>query len=258
MNKVKRIFVLGHPGAGKGLFSQSLAKALNWAFINADLELEITIGLPIHEIIGESGFKAYQKTQAAIINSLEKKTNTVVATDGPIIDCAKLTQLKQSAEDFIVYLKTTTKVQLDRTIRRQETLLDEHHRKDLYDKLHSLRDEKFEKISNLIVDGNHTDIDSQVNEVIFALKKNNESEHEKAILAAKDLTLFHNKTHQPIALTEQQATCLKYLVRGLSAKETANKLSISPRTVEVHLKDLKEKLGCQSIKALIALYHHVV
>lgn len=35
MKKPKRIFVIGHMGAGKALFSEALAKKLDWQFIDS-------------------------------------------------------------------------------------------------------------------------------------------------------------------------------------------------------------------------------
>ena len=40
MTKPKRIFVVGHMGAGKALLSEALAKKLGWQFIDANPSLE--------------------------------------------------------------------------------------------------------------------------------------------------------------------------------------------------------------------------
>jgi len=37
MSNIKRIFVIGHSGAGKGVLAQAVAKKLGWKFINADV-----------------------------------------------------------------------------------------------------------------------------------------------------------------------------------------------------------------------------
>jgi DNA-binding CsgD family transcriptional regulator len=50
--------------------------------------------------------------------------------------------------------------------------------------------------------------------------------------------------YKNISLTKREIECLKYLVLGYTAKETANKLNISPKTVESYLYDSKTKLRC--------------
>ncbi|MFO1313360.1 MAG: response regulator transcription factor [Burkholderiales bacterium] len=61
-------------------------------------------------------------------------------------------------------------------------------------------------------------------------------------------------------LTEHQREILKLLADGLSAKEIARKLGISPRTVETHKYQVMETLGAQSSAELIrlAIRHGIV
>lgn len=56
---------------------------------------------------------------------------------------------------------------------------------------------------------------------------------------------------QNIKLTRREQECLKYLVQGKSAKQTANLLNLSPRTVEIYLDTLKSKLNCRTKLALV-------
>jgi DNA-binding CsgD family transcriptional regulator len=51
---------------------------------------------------------------------------------------------------------------------------------------------------------------------------------------------------QKIALTAKQKDILHYVLRGFSNKEIANKMSISPGTVNSHLDAIYSKLGCSS------------
>ncbi len=61
-------------------------------------------------------------------------------------------------------------------------------------------------------------------------------------------------------LTAHQREILRLLADGLSAKEVAKKLQISPRTVESHKYDIMESLGAQSSAELIrlAIRHGIV
>lgn len=61
-------------------------------------------------------------------------------------------------------------------------------------------------------------------------------------------------------LTKREKECLYYTVKGYTAKDTANALGISRRTVEAHLKNLKSKLSVKKKSQLIrfALENQVV
>lgn len=54
-----------------------------------------------------------------------------------------------------------------------------------------------------------------------------------------------------ITLAKRETECLYYLVRGMSAKQIANQLTLSYRTVEYYLEQLKNKLNCYSRSDLI-------
>lgn len=57
-----------------------------------------------------------------------------------------------------------------------------------------------------------------------------------------------------LPLTKQQLNCLSYFVYGKTAKEIAKILHLSPRTIESHLNDVKNKLQCASKSELTHAY----
>lgn len=54
-----------------------------------------------------------------------------------------------------------------------------------------------------------------------------------------------------IVLTKRQIQCAEYLLRGMTARETANALGLSRRTVEYYLGNIKSKLACNNKTTLI-------
>jgi shikimate kinase len=78
MIKLKRIFVVGHMGAGKALFTEALAKKLGWQFIDANPSLERQIGRSFSEIFGELGEAALYIT--ANIKEMTMNNNSVLNT----------------------------------------------------------------------------------------------------------------------------------------------------------------------------------
>ncbi|MBA4696002.1 MAG: helix-turn-helix transcriptional regulator [Legionella sp.] len=54
-----------------------------------------------------------------------------------------------------------------------------------------------------------------------------------------------------ITLTQKEINCCFYLSKGLSVKAIANKMYLSPRTVETHIKNIKLKTNCITTDLLI-------
>jgi DNA-binding CsgD family transcriptional regulator len=67
----------------------------------------------------------------------------------------------------------------------------------------------------------------------------------------KELKKEFHHPNKSIILPQQQMRCLNYLNKGMTSKEIARKLNISPRTVEQHLKMVRESIGCRNSKELI-------
>jgi len=54
-------------------------------------------------------------------------------------------------------------------------------------------------------------------------------------------------------LTNRQLLILKYIGKGMSTRQIAEKLELSPKTVEAHKHQLKKKLDCKSAQDLLQL-----
>ncbi len=57
--------------------------------------------------------------------------------------------------------------------------------------------------------------------------------------------------HNP-ALSQRELDCAKHLLMGKNMRETASELLISPRTVETHIENIKNKLGCNKKSEVIS------
>lgn len=69
--------------------------------------------------------------------------------------------------------------------------------------------------------------------------------NEDEFLSATQIKRFYlPDAKDKVYLSERELACAKLLVRGMTAKEIAITLAISPRTVEVHINKIKDKLGC--------------
>jgi shikimate kinase len=253
MSQYKRIFIVGHPGAGKAVLAKALAEKLGWQYIDADLGLEFHMGRTLNEIVGKQGEQAFQNTESAVLISLLEKENIVVATNGSIV-CDEQNRKLLSSE-FVVHLKVSTQVQMDRTARNQAPLLSIADLKAFFDKLHNERDSLYDKVSHLSINSDDNVLEDHVLNIEKLVSQDNKKLLAHKNLSTKDLIIFHKNLHTPVHLTEQQAMCLKLLVQGKTSKEIARIMNISFRTVEGYIANMIELLGCTSSKDLVALYH---
>lgn len=255
MNQNKRIFIIGHPGAGKALVAKKLAEKLNWQFINADFGLEFHMGRPLAEIVGKQGEEIFHACQSELLATLIKQEHIVVTTDASIVCNEKNRQLLST--ECIVYLKVSTPVQLERVARQPSPLLLNTELKAFLNRLHQERDSLYDQVNSLTIPSDDSALEKHVNHILNTVLnvRDTESVITPLKLNNKDLTIFHKTEHVPVELTYQQAACLKLLAQGKAAKEIARTMNISYRTVEDYLAKTMELLGCTSSKELIALYH---
>lgn len=74
----------------------------------------------------------------------------------------------------------------------------------------------------------------------------------EANILIKDFQLGHiHKKPNNFGLTTQQLKCLYWLVKGMTIKQIAKAMTLSPRTIESYLITVKTKLNCNSRTDLI-------
>lgn len=135
-SKHKRIFIIGHSGAGKGVLAEAVAKKLDWKYVNADFSLAPSIGQNTNEILGEEGDAKFQHCLSEILEHQTHQENIVVTTDDSIICSAQ--NRKLLSKEFTVYLKVSLEIQLERIAHNRPLL----PCKDYEAFLQNLRDER--------------------------------------------------------------------------------------------------------------------
>ena len=165
MSKPKRIFIVGHMGAGKALLSEALAKKLDWQYIDANPSLERYIGRSLNEILGKQGEEAFHQCEAEIISHYMGKDQVVVVMEEAVIATEENRKLLSS--EFVVYLKVSTPMQIERMAKRPIPLLPIADLKAFLDKQHLDRDSLFEEVATLTIES--ISIEKDVNKIIKAL-----------------------------------------------------------------------------------------
>lgn len=167
MSKPKRVFIVGHTGAGKFLLSEALAKKLGWALIDANPGLERYIGRSLKEIFGEQGEAAFHRCEAEIIAHYIGKEQVVVLLEEAVIASEQNRKLLSS--EFVVYLKVATPVQIERWSGGRIPVLPIADIKAFLDKQHSERDHLFEEVATLTLDS--ISVEEDVNKIIKAFEE---------------------------------------------------------------------------------------
>src|SRR5687768_14058473 len=136
MKELKRIYIIGHPAAGKASFSKSLADKLGYQFVDADMGLEHRVGLPIEKILGQVGLEHYEKTQETILDALSKQSGIVVGLDCHIGNTPKVREYLSNG--CVIFLNTSLQTQIRRSGIR-ESLIGDKNYSDLFNTLHADR-----------------------------------------------------------------------------------------------------------------------
>lgn len=166
MIKPKRIFIVGHTGAGKFLLSEALAKKLGWQLIDANPGLERYIGRNLNEILGKQGEEAFHECEAEIISHYIGEENVVVLLEEAVIATEK--NRKLLASEYVVYLKVTAPAQMERWKSGRIPVLPITDLKAFLDKQHQERDSLFEEVATLTIESKS--VDEDVNEIIKAFE----------------------------------------------------------------------------------------
>jgi shikimate kinase len=252
MKSVNRIIILGQPGAGKAMLAKDIAEKLGWDFTNADFSLEYSIGRELNDILGQSGLKQFLNTQGKILQRLTKQQNVVITTDASII--ADENNRSLLASEFTVYLQVSLPVQLLRLKRHSKPLLLNNDLESFLSILHMKYNALNEQVAKITINSDDHALEQHTSNIIARMDRDKSLVNDHH-LSEQDLISFHRIKHTPIQLTSQQAICFQLLAQGMTSKEIARELAISYRTVEGNIANLMERLGCESSKELIALYH---
>ena len=165
MTKPKRIFIIGHMGAGKFIFTEALAKKLGWQIVDANPSIERYIGLHTRDILGEQGEAAFNRSQADIISHSKGKENVIVLLEECAISSEQCRKLLSS--EYVIYLKASIPTQLERLNMGRVPSLPVNDMKAFLEKQHRERDAFYEEVANLVVETTGTsDQTSEVNKLV--------------------------------------------------------------------------------------------
>ncbi|KTD03706.1 shikimate kinase [Legionella geestiana] len=150
MTMPKRIFIVGHMGAGKFLLAEALAQKLGWHLIDANPSLERYIGRSLEHILGKQGEEAFHRCEAEIIAHCIQKEHAVIVLEESVIATEENRKLLSS--QCVVYVAVSTSTQMERMKPGRVPLLPIPNLKEFLDKQHLERDHWFEAVASLTVE----------------------------------------------------------------------------------------------------------
>lgn len=115
------------------------------------------------------------------------------------------------------------------------------------DFLHSIGVLFREKAADILAHSEKEKIFLDKNKPFWVDINKKEQRDENSLLSSSEsnITRYYLSGHlKDTYLTKREAQCLTGLVDGLTAKETAMKLNISFRTVQIHMDHIRSKLSC--------------
>ncbi|MET0661461.1 MAG: shikimate kinase AroK [Steroidobacteraceae bacterium] len=152
-----RVFLIGPMGSGKTAVGRQLAKMLNLAFYDSDVEVEQRTGVDIPYIFEREGEAGFRQRERETIDALTSLDDVVIATGGGAVLLPENRECLYQ-RGCAVYLQTSIEQQLERTRHgRHRPLLNTADPEAKLRELMAIRAPLYQATAHMIVptDGRH-------------------------------------------------------------------------------------------------------
>lgn len=154
-----KIFLIGLPGCGKSTLGKQLSQKLNIPFIDLDVEIERSKGMPIKDIFKKFGEPSFRKTETEMLKKISvQREGFVMATGGgaPIFFDNMLFMNKQGRAIFIDVPAREIADRISRSNLEERPLLARLAPDELKDQIEFLRSQRinFYNQATLRLEGN--------------------------------------------------------------------------------------------------------
>ena len=114
------IFLIGYRCSGKTTIGKTIAKALDWSFVDADVILVRESGRSIKEIVDSEGWDAFRRMERSVLKQICADDRQVVATGGGVVlDRSNIQAMKTSGT--VVWLDAGAETIQKRMLRDKNT-----------------------------------------------------------------------------------------------------------------------------------------
>jgi shikimate kinase len=152
------LYLVGLPGSGKSTLGRQLARRLNKSFVDADQELEQSLGVTIATIFEIEGEGSFRDREEAALASLVTRTDVVLATGGGVvIRPANRERLRQGGTVVYLHAEPLTAFQRVRKSRNRP-LLNTPDKLARLEQLYRERDALYREVADHVVSNDRHEI----------------------------------------------------------------------------------------------------
>jgi shikimate kinase len=168
---LRKVYLVGLMGAGKTTVGRQLARRMEFAFADLDLEIEQRTGVRIpiiFEVESEAGFR---DRETRMLKELVDLDDLVLATGGGVVMRPENRDLLK-ANGTVIYLNATPAVLYERTRRsNHRPLLNVPNPLEKLEELHAQRDPLYREVADIIIDTKPGAVSAIVRQVESELSK---------------------------------------------------------------------------------------
>ena len=164
------IALIGMPGSGKSTVGRHLARHLQMPFVDADVEVERRIGMPIRAFFereGEERFREHEET--ALADVLARGTAVLATGGGAVLREANRLALRRHAT--VLYLRSTAE-ELQRRLRHDthRPLLQVGDPARKLRELFAQRDQLYRRTAHFIIETGRPSVPTLINMILMQLE----------------------------------------------------------------------------------------
>lgn len=168
---MKKITLIGMPGAGKTTIGKELSKELGIDFIDIDSEIEFLQEKNISDIFAQFGEKYFRKIESElIIKYAQADKNTIISTGGGAFENSESRDILIS-NTTVIYLKASPAILFDRTKNNKSRPLLNNNNIKLISELLNIREKNYKLAHYTILTDNKT-VQEIVKEILGVTNNN--------------------------------------------------------------------------------------
>ena len=114
------LFLIGYRCSGKTTIGKSIAKTIDWSFVDSDIRVIKEYGKSIKDIIDTEGWEAFRRMERSTLKQICTKDRQVVATGGGVVlDADNVAAMQASGK--IIWLSATAETIQKRMLQDKNT-----------------------------------------------------------------------------------------------------------------------------------------
>jgi shikimate kinase len=168
------LFLIGYRCSGKTTIGKSIAKTIDWSFVDSDLLVIKKNGNSIKDIIDTAGWRAFRRMERSTLRQICTKDRQVVATGGGVVlDADNIKAMKTSGT--VVWLGASAatiqkRMRQDKSTENFRPALTDKGRMEEIEDMLLKRNPYYESASDLFIQTDNATIDQITHKIVQKIK----------------------------------------------------------------------------------------